>query len=414
MKQSRLFPKRALKEVPKDEESLNAQFLIRGGFIDKTMAGVYTYLPLGFRVLKKIEQIVREEMNSIGAQELLMPSLHPKEYWIQTNRWDSFDVLFKLDTAKDTQIVLGPTHEEVITPLARKYIFSYKDFPMAVYQIQNKFRNELRSRSGLLRGREFLMKDLYSFHVSQDDLDEYYISVTDAYEKIWGRVFIAENTMKTYASGGDFSKYSHEFQTISDSGEDTVHVCHDCHIAVNDEIIDDVNRKCPECDSSDLVKKPSIEVGNIFKLSDRFSKAFGFEYADAKGAEIPVIMASYGIGISRLMASIVEIHHDDKGIIWPKSVTPYHVHLLNLKQDSTEADAVYETLQGGGFSVLYDDRDKGAGEKFAEADLIGISVRLVISEKTDGKIEWKERSNSDIELIDASELLNRMRAFYTL
>lgn len=413
MKQSKLFPSRSLKETPKDEESLNAQNLIRAGYIDKVMSGVYTYMPLGFKVLKKIEQIIREEMDAIGGQEMLMPVMQPKEFWETTGRWNDFDVLFKLNSSKDSEIALGPTHEELITPLAQKHIFSYKDLPMAVYQIQNKFRNELRSRSGLLRGREFMMKDLYSFHTSEEDLDIYYEEVAKAYEKIWQRLELGDKTVKTYASGGAFSKYSHEFQTLSENGEDTIFLCDKCQVGVNKEIINDLENKCPECGNEKLEEQRAIEVGNIFKLMTKFSEAFGFNFTDDQGREKPVIMASYGIGLGRVMATEVEIFHDKHGIIWPKSVTPYQVHLLNVgKKSVDQAQKVYEALQKAGFSILYDDREISAGEKFAEADLIGISVRLVVSDKTGDKIELKERAKTDIELLSQSELIDWLTKYY--
>jgi len=413
MKQSQLFPNKSLKEAPKEEESLNAQLLIRGGFIDKEMAGIYTYMPLGWQVIKKIEQIIREEINSVDGQEMLMPVMQPKEYWVTTKRWGDFDVLFKIDLGEGKELVLGPTHEEVITPLAQKHIFSYKDLPFAIYQFQNKFRNEPRARSGLLRGREFLMKDLYSFHVSEQDLDLYYDKVAKTYDKIWQRTGLGELTFKTYASGGDFSKYSHEYQTLSDNGEDTIFLCEKCKLAVNKEIIKDLENKCPDCGNEDLKERRAIEVGNIFKLKTKFSEAFGFKFTDSKGVEQPVVMASYGIGLGRLMATVVETHHDEKGIVWPKSITPYNVHLLEIGKNSTQmAQGIYGACQKAGFSVLYDDREMSAGAKFAEADLLGISVRLVISDKTGDKVEWKERAKKDIELLTQEELLNRLKAYY--
>ncbi len=413
MRQSRLFTK-TLKNAPKEEVSINAQFLIRGGFIEKTGAGIYTYLPLGKRVLSKIETIIRQEMDAIDGQEILMPALHPKEYWDKTGRWESFGALFKLIGHGDKDFALGATHEEIVTPTAQKFIFSYKDMPKSVYQIQTKFRNEPRAKSGVLRGREFSMKDMYSFHTDQENVDTYYDVVAEAYEKVYVRCGIGEQTLMTYASGGAFSKYSHEFQTLSETGEDTIFVCESCKKAVNQEILEEVKQSCPECGNNSLQEKNAIEVGNIFKLGTRFSDAFKFTYASEEGAEKPVHMACFGLGPSRVMGTIVEVHHDENGIIWPQEVAPYHVHLVSLckdEKDVEKADALYKKLTEKGIEVLYDDRpDARAGEKFADSDLIGIPTRLVISPKTIEKdsVEIKERTSSESSLVLLTDIAARL------
>ena len=408
MRQTQLFT-RTIKELPKDETSYNAQALIRAGFVDKVGAGIYSYLPLGKRVLDKICQIVREEMNNIGGQEILMTGLIPKENWEATGRWDAFDALFRLAGNDQKQYALGATHEEVVTPLAKKFIFSYKDLPFGVYQIQTKFRNEKRAKAGLLRGREFLMKDLYSFHTNQADLDVYYEKAIEAYKKIYDRLGLGAATYVTYASGGSFAKYSHEFQTLAEAGEDLIYICEKCHIAVNKEIIDEQN-SCPLCGNQNLKEQTAIEVGNIFKLGTKFSDPFSLKYKDEKGQENLVIMGCYGIGPSRLLGTIVEIYHDDKGMLWPAAIAPYKVHLLSLKEDKA-ADEIYNTLVAVGIEVLYDDRDLSAGEKFADADLIGCPYRLVVSAKTlkENSAELKQRSDSASELVKIENLTAKLK-----
>ena len=407
MRQSKLFGQ-TIREVPKDELSKNAQLLIRGGFINKLMAGVYTYLPLGLRVLRKIENIIREEMNAIGGQEILMPSLQNKMDWEVTGRWD-INVMMKIKTSYDKEYGLGWTHEEVVTPLAKKYIRSYKDFPFYLYQIQTKFRNEPRAKSGILRGREFLMKDLYSFHNSEDDLDKYYEIVKDAYFKILERVDIKNKTYLTYASGGDFSKYSHEFQTVSSAGEDTIYICDKCGVAVNEEIVKDNQPECPECQNKKLRKEKAIETGNIFKLKDRFSRSFDFKYLDKDGKEKPVLMGCYGLGPTRLMGTIVEIFNDKNGIIWPKAIAPFQIHLVKIgggEEVNRRAEEIYKACLDKNIEMLFDDREESAGVKFKDADLIGIPIRIVVSEKTlnNNCVEVKRRSKDQVELIKISEL----------
>lgn len=413
MLQSKLFAK-TRKEAPKDEVSINAQLLTRAGFIDKLMAGGYTYLPLGLRVLKKIEGIVREEMIAAGGQELLMPSLHPKENWTQTGRWDTLDSLFKFTSHySKIELALGPTHEEIISPLVKKFNLSYKDLPLYLFQIQTKFRDEKRAKSGILRGREFLMKDLYSFHSSESDLNAYYEKMKTHYKNIFNKCGIGEKTYLTFSSGGTFSKYSHEFQAVTSAGEDAIFLCEKCGIAVNGEIIDE-QKECPKCGSQDLKEEKAIETGNIFMLKTKYSDPFGLEFTDEKGVKKPVIMGCYGIGLSRLMGAIVEIHNDEKGIVWPKTVAPYQIHLLELDGKSAAVDLVknftkkvYDDLQSKGLEVLYDDRnDASAGEKFAEADMIGIPHRLVVSEKTlkQNGVEIKKRKENKTKIINVREI----------
>jgi prolyl-tRNA synthetase len=402
---SQLFSKTE-KQEPKDEVSLNAILLIRAGFVDKLMAGVYSYLPLGFRVYKKIEQIIREEMNAIGGQELFLPTLQPKESWEKTGRWNSMDDLYKLKV-DDKEFAIGPTHEEVISPLAKRFISSYKDLPKYVYQFQNKFRNEKRAKSGMMRGREFMMKDLYSFHTDQADLDAYYEQAIVAYKKIFTRCGIGDTTYLTYASGGSFSKYSHEFQTLTTAGEDLIYICDKCQVAINKEIIGELKNCCPVCNSNKLREEKAAETGNIFKLGTKYSTPFDLNYLDKDGNTKPVIMGCFGIGLSRLLGVIVEKNNDDKGIIWPETVAPFKVILISLKQNEA-AEKIYQELKQAGIEVLYDDREEvSAGEKFADADLIGCPYRVVVSEKTlkDDSVEVKKRNSEKCEMVKAKELV---------
>jgi len=411
MKQSFLFTKTS-KTIPKDETSFNAQTLIRAGFIDKVGAGIYTFLPLGLRVLNKISNIIREEMNAIGGQEVLMPALTPKTVWEATDRWANFDALFKLTGSDSKEYALGATHEEIVTPLAQRFCTSYKNLPFAVYQIQTKFRNEKRAKAGLIRGREFLMKDLYSFHISQEDLDVYYEKVKEAYFKIYSRLGLGEITHITYASGGAFSKYSHEFQTVTDAGEDLIYVCKKCRVAINKEIIEE-QKNCPECGCSELEEKKAVEVGNIFKLGTKFSKPFNFNYLDKEGKAQDIIMGCYGIGPSRILGTIVEVYNDQKGIIWPKDVAPFNIHLISFKQNE-EAEKIYKELISAGFEVLYDDRDEASlGEKLNDADLIGCPCRLIVSQKNIDldQVEFKERSKDSSEMIKRNDLLKFLKEY---
>lgn len=409
MKQSRLFTK-TRKEAPADEVAKNAQLLIRAGYINKEMAGVYSYLPLGLRVLNNIATIIREEMNAVGGHEMLMPSFHPRENWEKTGRWDTMDDLYKVSDASGREVALGPTHEEVVVPLAKQFISSYKDLPFSAYQIQNKFRMEMRAKSGILRGREFLMKDLYSFHVDEADLDAYYDTVKDAYKRIFERVGIGGKTYLTFASGGSFSKYSHEFQAVTDAGEDLIYIDEEKGVAVNKEVLNDEVLSDLGLAREKLVEKKAIEVGNIFKLMTKFSEPFSLTYKDAEGKSIPVIMGCYGIGLGRLMGTIVEVLGDEKGIVWPEAVSPYRVHLVELSGNDTElkdeADGLYNTFKENGVEVLYDDRDVRAGEKFADSDLLGLPYRVVVSKKTkeEGKFEVVERKTGEVSYLTEEEL----------
>lgn len=408
MRYSKLFGKTS-KTTISDADSINAKLLTQAGFISKQISGVYNYLPLGLRVLTKIQNIIREEMNKIDGQEILMPAMTQEESWITTGR-STMEVLFHLKGQGDTNLVLNPTHEEVVTPLVQKYVFSYRDLPIAVYQIQNKYRNEARAKSGLLRGREFSMKDLYSFHVDEADLNRYYDIVKQAYFEIYKRIGIGGQTVLTFSSGGNFSQFSHEFQTLNDGGEDTIYLCPKCRVAVNKEIID-TQKTCPECGSDKLEAVKATEVGNIFKLRTKFSDAFKFYYSDSQGQEKIVEMGCYGMGPSRVMGTVVELCHDDAGIVWPKNIAPYQVHLIGL--DGLGED-VYQELLSKNIDVLFDDREISAGEKFADADLIGIPIRLVVSKRSQekGGIEYKLRSEKDTEIIELKDIVSKIIKFY--
>lgn len=406
MLQSKLFYK-TTKEISEEEKSMNAQLLVRAGFVDKLMAGVYTYLPLGLRVLNKIKKVIREEMNTIGGQEIFMPALTPKENWMTTGRWDTIDVLFKLEGLGGKDYALGSTHEEIVTPLVKKMVNSYKDLPVAVYQIQDKFRDEPRAKSGLLRGREFSMKDLYSFHADEADLDAYYEKVKETYLKIFYRLGL--DAIVVEASGGTFSKYSHEFQVLTESGEDIIFYCEKCRYAQNKEIAEyKAGDKCPKCGGK-MAEGKAIEVGNIFKLKTKFSEAFNLNFLDKEGKKKLAVMGCYGIGPSRVLGAIAEVSHDERGIIWPVEVAPFDIHLVALfgkderknKRIKEGSGKLFESLQKGGFEVLYDDREEvSSGVKLAESDLFGIPLRLVISEKTldKGSAEIKKRSEKEVEL----------------
>ena len=411
MKISQLFTKTS-KTSTADADSINAKLLTQAGFITKQMAGVYIFLPLGLRVLNKIEDIIREEMNTVGGNEVLMPTLTLEENYEVTGRDKTLnDVLFRTSGAGDSKMVLNPTHEEIVTPLVQKFVFSYQDLPKSVYQIQTKFRNEARAKSGLLRGREFRMKDMYSFHTDEKDLDKYYEEVIEAYFRVYERVGLGNGrTVLTYASGGAFSKYSHEYQTLAQSGEDTIFICEKCNIAVNKEIADEQN-VCPKCGNKKLVEKKAIEVGNIFKLKDKFTTPFKFFYQDEKGKQQVAQMGCYGIGPSRILGTLVEVFHDDRGIIWPESVAPYKVYLMALgkeEEGKKEADKIYKQLVEEGIEVLYDDRENAsAGEKLADADLIGLPYRVVVSKKTleKGGVELKARNSDKVEIIEVKKLI---------
>lgn len=415
MKLSELFT-RTSKTIPADEEARNAQLLIQAGYIHKEMAGVYAYLPLGLKVLENIKQIVREEMNAIGGQELAMSTLQPKEIWEKTDRWDDkkVDNWFKTALKSGTELGLGFSHEEPIVDALASYINSYKDLPVLVYQIQNKFRNELRAKSGLLRGREFVMKDMYSLARNQEEHTEIYERVASAYLKIYERLGLASVTYRCYADGGVFTtKFSDEFQVISDIGEDTIYLDETKKIAVNKEIMNGETLAKLGLDKSKLVEKRGVEVGNIFPLETKYTDALGVYITDEKGEQQPIIMGCYGIGISRLMGVLAEHFADDKGLSWPASVAPAQVYLARLGASPEVvkfADDLYKDLTASHIGVLYDDRDVRPGEKFADADLMGIPNRIVISDKTvaSGEIEFKPRASDQAELVNIKELVRKL------
>ncbi|MEK7539605.1 MAG: aminoacyl--tRNA ligase-related protein [Patescibacteria group bacterium] len=414
LRQSRLFTK-TRKEAPTNEVSRNAELLIRGGFIHKEMAGVYSYLPLGFRVLKKIENIIREEMNKVGGQEVLLSSFQPRENWEKTGRWKEMDDLYKVSDSSGREVALGPTHEETIVPILKNYISSYKDFlsnsPLAIYQIQNKFRMELRAKSGILRGREFIMKDMYSFHASVLDFEKFYNKMKSVYKTIFERVGIGHITYLTFAPGGTFSKYSHEFQTITSVGEDTIYVDEKSGVAVNKEVFNDEVLNQLNLIKEKMVEHKSIEVGNIFDLKTKYSKPFDLSFTDEKGQKRTVLMGCYGIGLGRLLGTVVEVLSDDKGIIWPESIAPFAVHLLSLGEDEAvkkEAEKIYESLQKNNIEVLFDDRlGVSPGEKFSDADLFGLPLRAVVSLRSlrDGGVEIKKRTEEKGKVVSLGEFL---------
>lgn len=397
-----------LKEAPRDAETVNHKLLVRGGYVRQLMAGVYTYLPLGLKVLNKISQVVREEMDTIGGREILMPLLHPSSIWKQTGGWEHIDVLFKLKSRTKKDYALAQSHEEVVTPLAKEFIHSYKDMPLSLYHIQWKFRDELRSKSGILRGREFLMKDLYSWHIDQDDFEKYYKKAKEAYLRVFKRLGLKAKV--TEASGGSFSeKISYEFEVITDAGEANILYCDSCDYCVN---IDDIQKykegdKCPACGKDKLKPAKAAEVGNVFDLGQKYTKAFGLLVRNKKDENVYPIMGCYGIGISRTMGVIVEKFNDERGIIWPKEIAPFEVHLIDLP-GARNPEKTYKKLVDSGIDVLWDDRDAPAGEKFADADLIGIPVRVVVSGKTGEKFEYKERDSQKAEVINFDELTKRL------
>lgn len=417
MRESHLFF-RTQKDFPKDEVAINAQFLIRANFVQKLMAGVYSFLPLGWRTRERIINVIREEMNALGSAEIIMPALHPKSVWEPTGRWDTLSkIMYQFKDHSGREVGLGPTHEEVIASIAKPIINSYADLPLSVFQIQTKFRDEPRAKSGLLRGREFTMKDLYSFHEDEASLSKFYDEAKKAYTKIFSRLGL--KTYITEASGGDFSKeFSHEFMVESEAGEDEMIVCRLCGFAQNKEITKlKAGVSCPHCQSGVLDKVNAIEVGNIFKLGTKFSEPIDFFFKDKNGRNQPVIMASYGIGVERLMGTIVELHHDEKGIIWPEEAAPFQVHLLTIGEGTSElqrfSDQVYNHLVKEGVEVLFDDRENlSAGEKFFDADLLGMPWRAVVSEKTmvQEKVEMKKRNSKETKLVKVGELIKELKS----
>lgn len=411
MKRSELFTK-TTKTVPADETSRNAKLLIQAGFVHKEMAGVYAYLPLGLRVLEKIKQIVREEMNGIGGQELLMTNLQPRSVWETTGRWNDslVDIWFKTELKNGDQIGLAWSHEEPIMHMLSDYVHSYKDLPVAVYQFQTKLRNELRAKSGIMRGREFLMKDMYSVHATKEDLEQFYSQVIAAYQRIYDRLGIGDQTYVTFAAGGAFTKFSHEFQTICPAGEDWLYLDRERNIAVNEEVLDTAVTEL-NLNRDNLEKVRSAEVGNIFNFGIDKAEQMGVNFTDKDNTQKPFYYGSYGIGITRVMGVIAELFSDERGLIWPANIAPYQVYLVNIGEGEdvqTMARKIYNELLVRGVEVLWDDRDVRPGEKFADCDLMGIPIRVVVSDKTiaAGGVEYKKRANLEVNIISQTELLS--------
>ena len=411
MRVTHLFTK-TLKNAPADEVAKNAQLLIRAGFVYKEMAGVYAYLPLGKKVLENIIQIIREEMDAVGGNEISLTALQPSAVWETSGRWDDkvLDVWFKTKLANGSELGLAPTHEEPLTKLMKNYIHSYKDLPLYPYQFQIKFRNELRSKSGLMRGREFWMKDLYSFSRTQEEHDAFYEKISEAYDRVFERLGLGESTFKTFASGGSFAKFSHEFQTISEVGEDIIYLHRGKNIAINEEVYTDEVLAELGVSRDELEEVKAVEVGNIFTLGTRFSDPLDLKFTDENGESKPVIMGSYGIGPSRLMGLIAEHFADDKGLVWPENVAPYKVYLVSIGDVAEQANELYEKLQAAGVTVLFDDRDERPGAKFADAELIGLPYRVTISERLIGedKLEFTPRNGGEQELLTLDELLAKI------
>jgi prolyl-tRNA synthetase len=415
MRLSELFTKTS-KTAPADEVAKNAQLLIRAGYVYKEMAGVYAYLPLGLRVVENIKQIVREEMNAIKSNELIMTGLQRKDVWETTGRWseDVVDIWFKTKLQDDTELGLGWSHEEPIVEMMKQYANSYRDLPVSLYQFQTKMRNELRAKSGIMRGREFVMKDMYSFHASAEDLEAYYNQAIEAYKKVYDRLGIGDDTYMTFASGGAFTKFSHEFQTICDAGEDVIYLHRGKNIAVNEEVIDDAVKELG-LNRDELEKVKTAEVGNIFNFGSSKTDEMGLTVAGQQDNRQSIYMGSYGIGITRVMGVVVEKFADDKGLVWPEAIAPAKVYLARLGDKSEavqSADAIYNTLTNAGISVLYDDRDVRAGEKFADAELLGIPFRVVVSDKNAAErtYEVKARTAAETTQLSGDALLDKLSA----
>jgi len=410
MRVSTLFTK-TLKNAPSDEVAKNAQLLIRAGFVYKEMAGAYVYLPLGLRVLENIKQIVREEMNAIDSNELIMTSLQRKEVWEKTTRWsdDVVDVWFKTRLKDDTEVGLGWSHEEPIVEMMKNYVHSYRDLPVSLYQFQTKMRNELRAKSGIMRGREFIMKDMYSFHATKEDLDAYYAKSIEAYTRIYDRLGIGADTYVTFASGGAFTKFSHEFQTICEAGEDIIYLHREKNIAINEEVIDDAVVELG-ITKDELEQVKTAEVGNIFNFGTQKTDEMDLYYTDKDGAKQSLYLGSYGVGVTRVMGVIAEKLSDDKGLVWPEAIAPYKVYLVSIGNVTEQADELYETLQKAGVTVLYDDRNERPGAKFADAELMGIPYRVTMSERllSESKLEFTVRNSGETVLLTLDELLDKI------
>ena len=420
MRRSQSFIK-TRREAPADETARNAQLLIRAGYIHKEMAGVYSYLTLGLKVINNISDIIREEMNAIGGNEVQMSTLQNKELWQKSGRWDDkvVDNWFKTKLVNGTEVGIGWSHEEPLTNALKNFVSSYKDLPIYPYQIQTKFRNELRAKSGLMRGREFLMKDLYSYSRTQQEHDDFYEKVARAYLKIYSRLGLGNITYRTYASGGNFSEFSDEFQTLSHVGEDTIYLDESKRLGVNKEVYTDETLAKIGLDKTKLTEQKAVEVGNIFSLGSKYSDALGLQFTDEQGVQQSIIMGCYGIGVSRLMGLLAEHFADENGLIWPANVAPYKVYLVSIG-DSDEvtklAETTYESLTGAGIDAILDDRDVRPGEKFADADLMGIPLRLVVSDKSleAGGYELKFRKNSETQIINkedaAAQVVDKLKS----
>lgn len=412
MRVTDLFTK-TRKQAPADEQAVNAQLLIRAGYIHKEMAGVYTFLPLGIKVLDNICDIIREEMDAVGGQELKLTTLQDPEIWKITDRWDDnkVDVWFKTKLKNGNELGLGPTHEEPLVRAVRPFVNSYKDLPFLAYQIQTKFRNETRAKSGVMRGREFLMKDMYSFARNEQEHQDLYNKIQQAYAKVYDRLGIGDKTFLTFASGGMFSQFSHEYQTVCDAGEDTIYLDRNKKIAVNEEVNNDKVLSDLGLKREDLEEVKAAEVGNIFTLKDKFSKPLSLTFVDEEGKDQNVLMGCYGIGPSRLVGVIAELMSDDKGLVWHDNISPYQIYLASIGDVSEQAEELYKYLNDNGIKALYDDRDVRPGEKFADADLLGIPHRVVISPKTieQGNIEYKHRTSENSESINKEELIKRLQ-----
>ncbi len=411
MRLSQLFTKTS-KTVPADETARNAQLLIKAGFIYKVMAGVYAYTPLGLRVVENIKQIVREEMNAIGGQELIMTNLQPQEPWAMTTRWDEkiVDVWFKTKLQDGTELGLAWSHEEAILDMMRQFVKSYKDLPIYAYQFQTKLRNELRAKSGIMRGREFVMKDMYSLCTDADQHEQIYQACIDAYKRIFDKLGIGDITYVTFASGGAFTKFSHEFQTICDAGEDVIYLHREKNIAVNEEVLDEENLQNLGIKREELEEVKSAEVGNIFNFGTEKAEQMGVTFMDKEGKQQPVFLGSYGIGVTRLMGVIAELMSDDKGLVWPENIAPARVYIAQLGVEGsvvTAAEQLYEKLSKNGIEAMYDDRDVRPGQKMADADLLGMPYRVVVSQKTvaDGVFEIKKRTENDVRMMNIDGIL---------
>ena len=411
MRLSKNFTKTS-KTNPADEVSKNAQLLIRAGFVYKEMAGAYDFLPLGKKVLDNIVQIIREEMDAVGGNEISFTALQNPETWQATGRWSDevMDVWFKTKLSNGREFGLAPTHEEPLTRVMKNFIHSYKDLPAYPYQFQTKFRAELRSKSGLMRGREFLMKDLYSFSENKEQHDEFYEKISQAYVRVFERLGLGGFTYKTFASGGSFSKFSHEFQTVSPVGEDVIYISDEKGIAVNQEVYTDEVLAELGLKKEDLREEKAVEVGNIFTLGYKFSEAIDLKFTDRSGKDEFVFMGSYGIGPSRVMGLIAEHFADEKGLVWPENIAPAKVYLVQIGEKSRElAEEIYSELIKQGVEVIFDDRDARPGQKFADAELMGIPYRVTVSDRLleSGEFEVVERKTGEVKMLSREQLFEK-------